>query len=79
MLTESQENDVFNDVLFERKYSQLFTHESNIFLLKQLSGKQIYRRRAAMTPQSIYRLFTDKRKCKQNSISASFTPFTWRI
>jgi len=28
-----------NDILSERKYSQLFTHESNIFLLKQLSGK----------------------------------------
>jgi len=25
--------------LSEQKYSQLFTHESNTFLLKQLSGK----------------------------------------
>ena len=39
MSSESQENDVSNDILPERKYSQLFTHESNIFLLKQLSGK----------------------------------------
>jgi len=31
-----QESNVSNDILFERKYSQLFTHESNIFLLKQL-------------------------------------------
>jgi len=36
MSPESQENDVSNDILAERKYSQLFTHESNIFLLKQL-------------------------------------------
>jgi len=43
----------------------------------------IYRRRAAMTPQSIYRLLTDGwkdgRKIKYHFISASFTPFTWRI
>jgi len=39
MSSESQENDVFNDILSEQKYSQLFTHELNIFLLKQLSGK----------------------------------------
>ena len=39
MSSESQENDIFNDILSERKYSQLFTHESNIFLLKQLSCK----------------------------------------
>ena len=37
--SESQERVVSNDILSERKYSQLFTHESNIFLLKQLSGK----------------------------------------
>jgi len=36
MSSESQESDVSNDILSERKYSQLFTHESNIFLLKQL-------------------------------------------
>jgi len=36
MSSESQENDVSNDILSERKYSQLFTHESNTFLLKQL-------------------------------------------
>jgi len=36
MSSESQENDVSNDILSVRKYSQLFTHESNIFLLKQL-------------------------------------------
>jgi len=36
MSSESQENDVSNDILSERKYSQLFTHKSNIFLLKQL-------------------------------------------
>jgi len=39
MSPESQERVVSNDILSERKYSQLFTHESNIFLLKQLSGK----------------------------------------
>jgi len=39
MSPESQENDAFNDILSERKYSQFFMHESNIFLLKQLSGK----------------------------------------
>ena len=36
MSPESQENDVSNDILSERKYSQLFMHESNKFLLKQL-------------------------------------------
>ena len=36
MSPESQESDVSNDILTEQKYSQLFTHESNIFLLKQL-------------------------------------------
>jgi len=36
---ESQYNDISNDILSVRKYSQLFTNESNIFLLKQLSGK----------------------------------------
>jgi len=44
MLPESQENDVSNDILSDRKYSQLFTHESNTFMLKQ-----IYGRRAART------------------------------
>jgi len=42
--SKSQERVVSNDILSERKYSQLFTHESNIFLFKQLS-------RAAMTPR----------------------------
>jgi len=36
MSPESQESDVSNDILSEQKYSQLFMHESNIFLLKQL-------------------------------------------
>jgi len=36
MSSESQESDVSNDILSEWKYSQLFTHELNIFLLKQL-------------------------------------------
>ena len=36
MSPESHENDVSNDILSERKYSQLFTHDSNTFLLKQL-------------------------------------------
>jgi len=36
MSWESQESDVSNDILSKRKYSQLFTHESNTFLLKQL-------------------------------------------
>jgi len=35
MSSESHENEVSNDILSEQKYSQLFTHESNIFLLKQ--------------------------------------------
>jgi len=39
MSSESHENKVSNDILSEWKYFQLFTHESNIFLLKQLSGK----------------------------------------
>jgi len=43
MSPESQENEVSNDILSKRKYSQLFTHESNTFLLKQ-----IYGHRAAM-------------------------------
>jgi len=34
--SESQESNVSNDILSERKYSQLFTNESNIFLSKQL-------------------------------------------
>jgi len=34
--SESQYNVVSNDILSERKYSQLFMHVSNIFLLKQL-------------------------------------------
>jgi len=46
----------FQHILSERKYSQLFTHESNIFLLKQLhqfiDAVQRWR-------QSIYRLLTD--------------------
>jgi len=33
MPPESRENDVSNDILSERKYFQLFTHESNTFLL----------------------------------------------
>ena len=36
MSSERQESDVSNDVLSERKYSQLFKHESNIFMLKHL-------------------------------------------
>jgi len=36
MSSESQESDISNDILSEWKYSQLFTHEWNIFLLKQL-------------------------------------------
>jgi len=40
MSSESQENEVSNDILSEWKYSQLFTHESNIFLLKQLSANR---------------------------------------
>jgi len=36
MSSESQENDVSNDILFKQKYSQLFTHESNTLLSKQL-------------------------------------------
>jgi len=35
MSSESQENDVSNDILSKRKYFQLFTHESNTFLLEQ--------------------------------------------
>ena len=42
MSPESQENDVSKDILAERKYSQLFTHESNIFLLKQFVLEEMY-------------------------------------
>ena len=40
MSLESHENKVSSDILFERKYSQLFTHESNIFLLKQFRANR---------------------------------------
>ena len=44
VFSESQWNVVSNDVLSVRKYYQLFTHESNTFLLKQLyHAKWIYR------------------------------------
>jgi len=39
MSSESQESDVSSNILSEWKYSQLLTYESNIFLLKQISGK----------------------------------------
>jgi len=37
MSPESQENDVSNDILSEWKYSKLFTHESNTFLLNRFT------------------------------------------
>ena len=55
--SESQYNDISNDILSVRKYSQLFTHESNTI------------RHPAQT---------DTHK-SENIISASFTPFAWRI
>jgi len=70
--------------LSERKYSQLFTHESSIFLLKQLYQANRFTDAAQRYRHSLYRLRTDGRKDgrtgKQvNMIFASFTPFTWLI
>jgi len=66
--SKSQYNDVSNDISSVWKYSRLFMHGSNIFLLKQL---WIYRRRAAMMTQLIYRLLTDGRKDRRKETQAS--------
>jgi len=60
MSSESQANDVSNDILSERKYSQLFKHDVEYISVKTVIS--VYGRRAPMTPQSIYRLLTDGRK-----------------
>ena len=52
---------VSNDILSERKYSQLFTHESNIFVKTVIGQIDLPTPRAVMMPQYIYRLVTDKR------------------
>jgi len=65
--SESHENEVSNDILSERKYSQLFMHESNIFVKTVIGQINLLTPRAAMTPQSIYRLRTDR--IKHHSIS----------
>jgi len=78
--SESQENGVSNDILFERKYSQLFTYESNTFLLKHQANRftdavQWWRHSLFIVCSQ-----TDGRKRNKNMISAcSFTAFTWRI
>jgi len=67
--SENHENDVSNDILSEWKYSQLFMHESNIFLLKQLSGKYIYRRRVQRWCCSLFIDCAQTDRIKHHSIS----------
>ena len=79
MSSEGQENDVSNDILSERKYSQLFTHESNTFLLNQLYRANRFTNAVQRYQHSLFMgcSQTDGRKRNENMISASFTAFTW--
>jgi len=52
--SESQYNDVSNDILSVRKYSQLFTHESNTFLLKHLYQANRFTNTAQRWRQSLF-------------------------
>jgi len=80
MSSESQEN-VSNDILSDQKYSQLFTHESNTFLLKQLYRANRFTDAVQQLRHSLFIDCSqmDRRKQNENMISASFTAFTWQI
>jgi len=71
MSSESHENGVSNDILSERKCSQLFTHELNIFLLKQLYQ---FTDAAQRWRHSLFKdcSQTDERKIKHHMISCQF-------
>jgi len=65
MSSESQESDVSNDILSERKYSQLFMHESNISLLKQLYQANRFTYTTQRWHRSLFIDCTDRRTEKQ--------------
>ena len=82
MSSESQESDVSIDILSEWKYSQLFTQESNIFLLKQLYQANRFTDAAQQWRRSLFidcSQMDGRTETQWKQYICQFTPFTWRI